>query len=247
MRIEILSRFSRTVIWAHEIKGNNLKITVEAAVRVGINLTRAHLAKANLSGARLYGANLDSAFLAGADLSGADLAEASLAGAYLAGVNLSGANLVGANLSGAYLATANLSEANLARTTLDKADLFKADLSGANLTRAYLDGADLTRTILSGAYLGGCEKLIGQRPIFQVGPIGPWGTRFTAYLTDRGLRFDAVGLRQVSREIFEQYLSNELNDSVHREEYQALLALIDTHAGLWAPKEEQKGVFQRED
>ena len=78
---------------------------------------------------------------------------------------------------------------------------------------------------------------MGEHPIFQIGPIGPCGDHFVAYLTDKGLRIDAAGLHQTSREIFERYLSNELEDNVHVDEYRAVLTLIDAHARLLAPKE----------
>ena len=60
-----------------------------------------NLRRANLIGADLSGANLRGASLSGANLSGADLSGANLSGANLTGADLSGANLICADLSGA--------------------------------------------------------------------------------------------------------------------------------------------------
>ncbi|WP_336695666.1 pentapeptide repeat-containing protein [Delftia acidovorans] len=157
-------------------------------------------------------AALESAIAADAYLSGADLRGAYLSGAYLRGANLRGANLSGAYLSGAYLRGANLSGANL---------------SGANLRDAYL----------SGAYLSGDEKLIGERPVFILGPIGSRCDYFTAYITDKGLRLRA-GCFFGTRDEFSKKLDGEHGDNSHGQEYRAALALVDSHVSLWTPKED---------
>ena len=119
-----------------------------------------------------------------------------------------GDDLSGANLSGAYLDGANL--------------------KGANLFGAYLDGANL-----KGAYLKNKEKLVGSRPIFQVGPIGSRGAYFVAYITDKGLRFDAGCQQQITREEFERQLDDAPGGDNHTREYRAALALIEIHAEIW--------------
>ena len=148
---------------------------------------------------------------------------ANLSGAYLAGANLAGANLAAVNLDGANLNCANLNCANLAG-----ANLFGANLSGAYLGGAYLDGANL-----KGAYLKNKEKLVGSRPIFQVGPIGSRGAYFVAYITDKGLRFDAGCQQQITREEFERQLDDAPGGNEHTREYRAALALIEIHAEIW--------------
>jgi len=148
----------------------------------------------------------------------------------------SGADLSGANLRGANLRGANLSGADLRGADLSGADLRGADLRGANLSGADLRGADLIRADLSGAYLKNKEKLVGKRPIFQIGPIGSRCAYFVAYVTDKGLRFDAGCQCQITREVFEETELHGEND--HAKEYRAALALIDAHAEIWAPKEE---------
>ena len=220
MKIEIKCRFSGSVLFSHEAEDNSMKLTLEAG---------ANLARANLAGANLDGANLDGANLAGANLAGANLDGANLAGANLAGANLAGAYLARAYLAGAYLARAYLARANLAR-----ANLAGANLAGAYLARANLDGANLAGANLAGAKIKDDCTLIGQRPIFQIGPIGSRCAYFAAYITDKGLRFDAGCQRQITREVFEERLQDSHGDNLHAKEYKAALALIDIHAELWS-------------
>ena len=156
MKIEIKSRFTSSVLFAHEAEENTLAITLKMAIAAradlsGANLCGADLYGANLCGADLYGADLYGADLSRADLCGADLSRANLSGADLSRANLSGADLSGADLYGANLYGANLSRANLSRADLYGADLSRADLSGANLSRADLYGANLYGADLSGA------------------------------------------------------------------------------------------------
>lgn len=120
-----------------------------------------------------------------------------------------GANLHGAYLRGAYLDVANLRGANL---------------DGANLDEAYLRGA----------YLDDESKLIGERPIFMLSPIGSESRTFIAYITDKGLRLRA-GCFFGTREVFEAKLADTHGDNKHAIEYRAALALIDAHCELWGP------------
>ena len=139
----------------------------------------------------------------------------------------SGANLIGADLSGA----------NLSRADLSRADLSDTNLSGADLSRTNLIGADLSGAYLIGAYLKNKEKLVGKRPIFQIGPIGSRCAYFVAYVTDKGLRFDAGCQHQITREVFEERLTELHGENDHAKEYRAALALIDAHAEIWTPKD----------
>lgn len=266
-KIEITCWRSGRVLFEHEAENNTMRLTVEAAVKAGVDLAwanledadlawanligaklaHANLAEANLAGARLYGADLTDANLECANLTGASLDDTNLAGASLAWADLTGANLVGANLGGAILAIANLARAILARANLARANLAdaglaranlaRADLAGANLSGANLAGADLTWANLDGASLDGGEKLTGRRPILQVGPIGSASRYLIAYLTDRGLRLRS-GCFFGSREQFEAKLADTHGDNEHAEEYRAALALIEAHERLWMPDEE---------
>ena len=132
--------------------------------------------------------------------------------------------------------------ANLIGADLSGADLIGADLSGADLSGADLSGANLIGADLIGAYLKNKEKLVGKRPVFQIGPIGSRCAYFVAYVTDKGLRFDAGRQRQINREVFEDRLAELHGENDHAKEYRAALALIDAHAEIWAPKEEAAAV-----
>jgi len=143
----------------------------------------------------------------------ADLSGAYLSGAYLCGADLSGADLYGANLGGAYL-------------------------SGANLSGAYLSGAYLSGAYLSGAYLNGADgknlALVGSRPVFMLGPIGSRCDYLTAYLTDAGVHVRA-GCFFDTIEAFRAAVVAEHADNEHGREYMAAIAMIEAHAGIWAP------------
>ena len=134
-------------------------------------------------------------------------------------------------------------ENNSIRMTLElaiksHANLSRADLSGAYLSSANLIGANLSNAHLIGANLKNKEKLVGKRPIFQVGPVGSRCAYFVAYITDKGLRFDAGCQRQITREVFESRLTERHGENEHAKEYRAVLALIDAHAEIWTPKED---------
>ena len=58
MKIEILYRFTKKLIWALEIENNTIKKTIEDALKNGAELRRANLEGANLQGANQKGANL---------------------------------------------------------------------------------------------------------------------------------------------------------------------------------------------
>ena len=91
MKIEITSRLDASVLFALDVENNSIRVTLEAAVKAGADLTRAYLTRADLTGA-----NLDRAYLDGADPTGADLTRADLTRAYLTGANLAGANVIDA-------------------------------------------------------------------------------------------------------------------------------------------------------
>jgi len=125
-KIEIKNRFTGDIMFTIISENATIKDALLDAIKNKVNLSRANLSRAYLSGADLSRADLSGAYLSGADLSGADLS-----GAYL-----SGADLSRANLSRAYLSGADLSRANLSRAYLSGADLSGADLSGADLSGA---------------------------------------------------------------------------------------------------------------
>jgi uncharacterized protein YjbI with pentapeptide repeats len=133
----------------------------------GAVLVRAHLRKADFTGAFLAGANFRRADLREANfecdfigdvpnctsLEGAFLSEAKLQGALLAGADLRGASFDSAELQGAVLINAQLQGASLANAKLQGTLLDGAELQGALLDRAELQGASLEDARLQGASL----------------------------------------------------------------------------------------------
>ena len=211
-QIDIRNRCTEAVLYTHET--TDKRIASGLAMRdalEGATKNCADLSSADLSGANLRGANLRGAYLSGAYLSGADLRGANLRGAYLSGAYLGGAYLRGAYLSGAYL-------------------------GGAYLSGAYLGGADLGGADLSGATVKGL-KLIGDRPLIQIGPIGSESRTISVWLTESGVRVQA-GCFFGSRDEFAAQVLATHGDNEHGREYTACLPLIDMHAELWAPAAE---------
>jgi uncharacterized protein YjbI with pentapeptide repeats len=113
--------------------------------------------------------------------------------------------------------------------------LEKATKSRAYLSRAYLSGANLSGADLSGAYLSGA-KLIGERPVFQIGPIGSRCDYFVAYITNQGIKLLAGCFFGTVQE-FREKLAEEHGDNKHAKEYNAALEMIDVHAEIWTPSE----------
>lgn len=180
MKIEIKKLGTGEVLFSHDVADNTFKLTVEAAVNAG----------ANLSYADMRGKDLTGAYMRGARMKCADLRYA----------RMCGANIVNANMA------------------------------GANMDKTYLNGVSYgLNTNFEGVTIRADCKLVGERPIFQIGPIGSYCDYLVVYNTDKGLRFDAGDLGQVTREAFEARLSlpHRHRDSMYTEEYKAALAFID--------------------
>ena len=138
----------------------------------------------------------------------------------------------------AVLYTAEVDEATPSglrtRAALEQATKAGANLRGANLVGADLAGANLAGAYLGGANLGGDKKLklIGQRPVFTIGPIGSRADTLIAFLTDAGIRIRAGcffgTLDDFRSAIHETHGSNE-----HGREYAAAIVLIEAHASLF--------------
>ena len=175
---------------------------------------------------------------AGADLSGADLYGADLYGADLYGASLTGANLYGADLSEANLSRADLSEANLSGADLYGADLYGASLSGANLTGANLTGANLYGADLSEANLSGEIIAKSERPFFCVSPLGSRAATLNAFLTQNGIRLQTGCFFGSIAEFQSKLEVTHKANALHRGEYLAAIAMIETHFRLWPAKKD---------
>lgn len=106
--------------------------------------------------------------------------------------------------------------------------------------RAALETATKSGANLRDADLGGDKKLIGDRPVFMVGPIGSRCDYFTAYLTDKGIYLSAGCFFGTVIE-FTTKLGQEHGTNEHAQEYMAALMLIDCHAKLWMTAENVEG------
>ena len=108
-------------------------------------------------------------------------------------------------------------------------------LEKATAARANLDGACLARANLDGAYLDG-KKLIGTRPVFQIGPIGSRCAYFVSYMTEAGVLLNA-GCFWGTVDEFRAKLADTHGDNDYAKEYKMALLMIEAHAAIWTPKE----------
>lgn len=108
----------------------------------------------------------------------------------------------------------------------------KTDLSSANLSGAYLGGANLGSANLSDANLGKHGKLIGKRPILQIGPIGSRRDHLVAVLTNIGV-YVRTGCFFGTLDAFRAACIETHGESVHGREYATAITMIEAHADLW--------------
>lgn len=125
------------------------------AVLFGADLRRAHLTQADLLEADARGAVLDYADLTDASLCRTRGKEISLVGARLDNVYANRADLRFGDLRGVSARGAVLYACDLERADLVGAHLCDADLQEANLRGARVKGADFRRAVLTGACLRG--------------------------------------------------------------------------------------------
>ena len=147
------------------------------------------------------------------------------------------ADLTGAALTGAVLMGADLTGAVLRRADLTGAVLTYAVLRRADLTDAVLRRADLRRADLTGAVLMGDTKLIGGRPVLQIGPIGSRSDYLMAFITNKGLYLQ-TGCFLGDLAQFRAALAKTHNSDLHATEYSAALQLVFSHVELWTPKKD---------
>ena len=112
------------------------------------------------------------------------------------------------------------------------------------LERAASSGANLSDANLRDANLSG-HTLVGDRPFFQIGPIGSRSDYLTLWLTDDG-PFMQTGCFFGTRDQFESAVRAEHGDSQHGAEYTAALVLMDAHTSLWMPASEKAAEAAKE-
>ena len=108
------------------------------------------------------------------------------------------------------------------RYALGKATSSGVNLSGADLRGAYLSGADLSN-----------KKLIGNRPVLQIGPIGSRCDYLVACLTDSGVMVKAGCFFGTIAE-FSDAVQKTHGDSDHGQEYRMAMLMIESHAAIWS-------------
>ena len=110
--------------------------------------------------------------------------------------------------------------------------LFEADIPDDTESGLQMRVA-LEKATAAGAYLDGAN-LIGERPIFQIGPIGSRCAYLVSYMTDQGIKVRAGcffgSLDEFISAVLETHGINE-----HRLEYDAAVQMIKSHAAIWTP------------
>ncbi len=233
--IEIKHRHTGAVLYTSG--GESLRDAVMQAARDraylgfadlrGSDLRGSDLRDADLSCSDVRDADLSGSDLRGSDLSFADLRDVDLSGAYLSGSDLSFADLSGSDLSGSDLRGSDLRDADLSCSDVRDADLRDADLNGSDLTFADLRGSDLR-----GAYLRG-NRLVGERPLLVIGPIGSRDDYLSAWLADAGVMVTA-GCFHGTLDEFRAAVEATHGNNEHGREYAAAIAMIEAHAAVWA-------------
>ena len=147
------------------------------------------------------------------------------------------ADLSYADLSYADLRGSDLSYADLRYADLRDSDLCYADLSYADLRDSDLSYADLSYADLRGSDLGEGKKLVGDRPVLTIGPIGSRDGYLTAYLTESGV-YVRAGRFFDTLDLFVDAVLTRHGDNKHGREYLAAVELIKAHAAIWMPENE---------
>ena len=81
-------------------------------------------------------------------------------------------------------------------------------------------------------------KLVGDRPLLIIGPIGSRSDYLHGVLTDHGL-YLKTGCFFGTRDEFVKAVINNHEDNVHAQEYMTALKLIEVHVDLWTPKADE--------
>lgn len=213
---------------------NLTRARLEEAHMTGIDLRAAKLEEARLEGAELpysmlQGANFSSAKLDKADLTGGVQAQgASFLIASLQGADLTGAQLQGADLSSAYLQAAIFSYARL-----DMANLRDSELEAASFFQASLVGSDLRGVRFAAADFRGVRGWMSRPP-----------DAFGQALADfSDVSFTSPGEGDISatKAMLESVVSQRLRGRL-AEQFQPLLDIDG--AAKWAESED-RGLWDR--
>lgn len=140
---------------------SNDRLAAKCPSARGADFSKAQLSGAHMAGIDLTGAKLDESRLDGADLANAILSGASFSSAHLekadltGGVQAQGANFLNASLQGADFTGAQLQFADFSSAAMQGVVLNFAQLQGALLRDADLEAASLQRVKLQGTDMSG--------------------------------------------------------------------------------------------
>ncbi len=104
--------------------------------------------------------------------------------------------------------------------------------SGGESLRDAVMQAARDRADLRGADLSG-NRLVGERPLLLIGPIGSRDDYLSAWLADAGVLVTA-GCFHGTLDEFRAAVEATHGNNEHGREYAAAIALIEAHAAVWA-------------
>ena len=143
MKIQIKNRFNGSILFEHECKYNNIKLTLIEGIKANADLSNADLSNEDLRNCDLRNCDLSYCDLSGSNFSGSILRNADLRNCNFRNCILRNCDLSGSNFSGS-----NLTNADLRNCILRNCDLRNCDLSGSNFSGSNLINADLRNCIL---------------------------------------------------------------------------------------------------
>ena len=115
--------------------------------------------------------------------------------------------------------------------------LYECDTPEGMESGLIMRDADLSDADLRYADLREGKKLVGDRPVLTIGPIGSRYGYLTAYITESGV-YVRAGCFFDTLDQFEIAVEKKHGSNKHGCEYIAAVALIKAHAEIWTPKEE---------
>ena len=160
------------------------------------------------------------------------------------------------DLSGMYLRNIDFSGCDVRRMCCCRAKLkdctfVGCDLRGVNFVCAELEDCNFANayftneTVFTHAYVTDClftgarlaeAVLVGDRPIFTLGPLGDKSRGLTAVLTDRGIYVRTGCHNSFLPAFIDAVKQKHRKGSQHRAEYMAAVQLIREYAKVWMPK-----------
>lgn len=93
---------------------------------------------------------------------------------------------------------------------------------------------------LRSADLYGDLKLVGERPVLVIGPIGSRCAYLQSFPTNKGIYLNAGCFFGTLQE-FAHAVENTHDMSAHAQEYMTAITLVEKHAELWTPEKPLQG------